>query len=114
MSDDAPQALMIESLKNTGEALELTWSDQAVHTIPWTVLRKLCPCASCRLERAQPPAPEPQSALPILSASEAQPLKPTRVEPMGHYAYSINFNDGHNSGIYTLSYLRELGRQLEG
>jgi DUF971 family protein len=28
---------------------------------------------------------------------------------VGQYAYSIEFSDGHSSGIYTLDYLRELG-----
>jgi DUF971 family protein len=28
--------------------------------------------------------------------------------PVGQYAYSIEFSDGHSSGIYTLDYLRAL------
>ena len=31
------------------------------------------------------------------------------MQPVGQYAYSIEFSDGHSSGIYTLEYLRELG-----
>lgn len=31
------------------------------------------------------------------------------VEPVGHYAIRISFDDGHNTGIYSWSYLRELG-----
>jgi DUF971 family protein len=31
--------------------------------------------------------------------------------PMGRYAYSIHFSDGHDTGIYTLELLRELGTE---
>ena len=37
------------------------------------------------------------------------PKRPTAMQPVGNYAYSIHFSDGHNSGIYTLDYLRHLG-----
>ena len=32
-----------------------------------------------------------------------------RLEPVGHYAVRIHFDDLHDSGIYTWSYLYELG-----
>ncbi len=32
-----------------------------------------------------------------------------RLEPVGNYGLRLYFNDGHNSGIYTWSYLHELG-----
>ncbi len=32
------------------------------------------------------------------------------IEPIGHYAIKPVFSDGHESGIYTWAYLRELGR----
>jgi DUF971 family protein len=35
------------------------------------------------------------------------------MEPVGHYAVRIIFGDGHDSGLYTWSYLRELGRERE-
>lgn len=33
----------------------------------------------------------------------------TAVEPVGHYAVRLVFDDGHDSGLYTWSYLYELG-----
>jgi len=47
--------------------------------------------------------------LPILAAGEIGLLQVTGMEPMGGYAYAIEFSDGHNSGIYTLEQLMELG-----
>ena len=32
----------------------------------------------------------------------------TQLEPVGHYAIKIHFDDGHNSGLFTWDYLREL------
>ena len=31
------------------------------------------------------------------------------MSPVGNYAYAIEFNDGHDTGIYPLEQLRELG-----
>jgi DUF971 family protein len=36
-------------------------------------------------------------------------VKIRAVEPVGHYAVRIIFDDGHDSGLFTWSYLRELG-----
>jgi DUF971 family protein len=33
----------------------------------------------------------------------------TAVEPVGHYAVRLVFDDGHDSGLYTWQYLHELG-----
>ncbi len=33
----------------------------------------------------------------------------TKIEPQGNYAIKLVFSDRHDSGIYTWSYLRELG-----
>jgi DUF971 family protein len=47
--------------------------------------------------------------LPVLKPEEVAPLTIAGMKPVGQYAYSIEFSDGHSSGIYTLDYLRELG-----
>ncbi len=33
------------------------------------------------------------------------------LEPVGNYALKIRFDDGHDTGLYTWDYLRELGEQ---
>lgn len=35
------------------------------------------------------------------------------VEPVGHYAVRLLFNDGHDTGIYSWTYLYELGREFD-
>jgi DUF971 family protein len=95
------------SLKNVGDALEIEWSDDITQRVPWRKLREACPCASCRVDRAKPPKPQP--LLAVLSPAEARPLAPASMRPAGNYAYAIAFSDGHSSGIYSLELLRQLG-----
>jgi len=94
---------------NEAQQLLIDWSDgeQRMYTV--RELRENCPCATCREKRAQPPAPAP--LLQVLSPAEAQPLKIQGMRPVGNYAYSIDFSDGHDTGIYTLEFLKELGRR---
>lgn len=33
------------------------------------------------------------------------------IHPVGHYAVLLEFDDGHKTGIYSFSYLYELGKQ---
>lgn len=35
------------------------------------------------------------------------------LEPAGHYALLIHFDDGHNTGIYSWDYLRELAENYQ-
>jgi len=37
----------------------------------------------------------------------------TGVEPIGNYAVRLQFDDGHNTGLYTWSLLHELGRDAQ-
>jgi len=36
----------------------------------------------------------------------------TAIEPVGHYAVRLVFDDGHDSGLYTWDYLHELGTKM--
>ena len=38
----------------------------------------------------------------------------TAVEPVGQYAVKLVFDDGHDSGLYSWKYLRELGENHAG
>jgi DUF971 family protein len=87
--------------------LRITWSDGHIRDYPLRELRDKCPCATCRELRNAPPSSP--LTLPIISAAEIAPLRITAMKPVGNYAYSIDFSDGHNTGIYTLESLRDLG-----
>jgi len=36
----------------------------------------------------------------------------TAIEPIGHYAIRLVFDDGHDTGLYSWTYLRELGDNM--
>ena len=38
-------------------------------------------------------------------------IRVTSIEPIGHYAVRLVFDDGHDTGLYTWKYLHELGTQ---
>jgi DUF971 family protein len=92
------------------DLLEIVWSDGEVRQYPVRMLRANCPCATC-LEKQS--AEEPSTLLPILSAQELAPLRITRMQPAGNYAYGIEFSDGHDTGIFTLELLRSLGESVQ-
>jgi DUF971 family protein len=93
-----------------GSALRITWSDGQVREYTVRELRDKCPCATCCEQRSAPPPPITQ--LSILSAAETQPLRIAAMTPVGRYAYSIDFSDGHDTGIYILESLREMGQEV--
>jgi len=94
----------------TGDRLRIVWSDARVREYAVRELREKCPCATCREKRNAPPPPA--TSLPILSAAEAAPLRIAAMNPVGRYAYSIDFSDGHDTGIFTLESLREMGVEV--
>lgn len=88
------------------DTLQISWSDEIVIRYTIRELRENCPCATCIEKRSKP---APAELMPILKPEETQPLAITRMEPQGRYAYAIDFSDGHNTGLFTLDLLRELG-----
>ena len=93
------------------DQLQIEWSDGAVRQYPVAELRKRCPCATCREKRQQ----QTETLLPVLSLAETLPTQIQEMRPIGNYAYSIAFSDGHDTGIFTLEFLRSFeDRDAEG
>jgi DUF971 family protein len=93
------------SLRREGDGLAIEWTDGAHTFVAWSKLRSSCPCASCNEERQKPP--DPFKLLNDRDISAGGP-QPTRMLSRGHYAYQIVWNDGHDTGIFTLEMLRQL------
>jgi DUF971 family protein len=89
------------------DRLRIVWSDGEIREYAVRELRDKCPCATCREKRNAPPAAS--ALLPIVTDAETRPLRITAMKPVGNYAYSIDFSDGHDTGIYTLEALRGMG-----
>ena len=92
------------------DVLIIEWSDGQRRRYLMRELREACPCATCREKRDAPP--QPANLLPVLSPQEAAPLKVTGMKPVGNYAYTIAFSDGHDTGIYSFERLLELGEPV--
>lgn len=104
-----------EKIQRLGDnGLSIWWSDGSRRDYSASELRNGCPCATCReKERAksnEQAAGRPKG-LPILTAAELKPLHIVRMLPIGNYAYSVAFTDGHDSGIFTFDLLLQLGRE---
>ena len=91
------------------EGLAIVWSDGVRSYYPIAHLRRLSPSADARELRKQIKA-NPLTVLPSGKAGAAAggPLRATSAELVGNYAIKIEFSDGHRTGIYTWSYLREI------
>lgn len=89
--------------------MRIRWQDGHESSYSFDLLRKECPCALCNDLRSKPPAPAgPNLAVlsgPVVRAGEIQV---TEVKPIGRYAVNFVWSDGHDSGIYSYSFLRTL------
>ena len=95
---DAPWPVELRVFKEDGR-LEIEFSDGVAQSLPAEYLRVESPSAE-----VQGHGPSQKKTV-----SGRRNVKIAAVEPVGHYAIRIVFDDGHDSGIYSWSYLRELG-----
>jgi DUF971 family protein len=86
-------------LRRQSRVLEVTFDDGQTFSLPFEYLRVYSPSAEVR---GHGPGQETLQ----LGKHEVQVV---RVEPIGNYAVRLDFDDGHNTGLYTWAYLHELG-----
>lgn len=109
------QPVLPTEIKRLGsDGLKITWQDGKVCTLSSRVLRQNCPCAVCKEERgdgshAKPLTPKKSSMLKVVSSTIEEELQLEEVQGVGNYAISLRWGDGHHTGIYQFSLLRELG-----
>lgn len=87
-------------LKDDGNLL-IMWENNKESVIPSERLRRLCPCASCVIERER----ESRNYIPIYNKDQ---ITINSLKPVGSYAIAISWKDGHSTGIYEYSYLKLL------
>jgi len=94
----------------TGTGVEIEWKDGHVSSYTFPYLRDACPCALCDEERSKAgrqPWDPPKLALGTLPMYKPA-AKPTAAEPVGRYAIKFKWNDGHELGIYSWQFLRDV------
>ncbi len=78
--------------------IEIEWDDGHKTVYPTRALRGICPCAQCVDELTGVRRHDADSVPEDLTHRE--------VVMVGNYAISIDFADGHGTGIYTFAMLR--------
>jgi len=96
---DAMNPVLTEARRLPEEGrLRLTWSDGHVAEYGYDYLRGWCPCAGC----------QGHSGLKIRYQPPPKPVTAESIKPVGNYAISIAWSDGHGTGIYRFDFLREI------
>jgi len=89
------------TLKRAEKRLDVSFDDGSVFALPAEYLR------------VESPSAEVQGHSPAQKQLVAgcRRVGIERLEPIGHYAVRILFDDGHDTGIFSWTYLYELGRE---
>lgn len=87
--------------------MTITWNDGHTSVYSFGLLRAACPCASCRGGHENM-GPEPDEAVYLQQMPDSLQTRINKVEAVGSYAINIQWEDGHQFGIYTWQYLRRL------
>ncbi|HVO75366.1 MAG TPA: DUF971 domain-containing protein [Ignavibacteriaceae bacterium] len=98
-----------KQIKLKKEKLFIKWDDESESLINLKYVRSECPCANCKgetvlLKTYKPPK---RSAEPDMYFVKD-------IQTVGGYAIQITWKDGHNTGIYTWEYLRNLDKEQSG
>jgi DUF971 family protein len=76
--------------------MQISWSDGHQSTYPLAYLRGWCPCAMCQGHGGD------------RRYVHAENVELKNIAVVGKYALSLSWGDGHDTGIYSYRYLREL------
>jgi DUF971 family protein len=91
------------TLHAASRVLEIAFDDGAAFKLPFELLRVYSPSAEVR---GHGPGQE------TLQVGKRE-VTITRLDPVGYYAVQPVFSDGHASGIFSWTYLYELGQAQE-
>ena len=90
-------------LHKLSRVLELTFEDGATFKLPAEYLRVYSPSAEVQ---GHGPGQE------VLQVGK-EDVGIDNIEPIGHYAIKLFFDDNHDTGLYSWDYLYELGETYE-
>jgi DUF971 family protein len=100
MSVPAPTSIR---LRTRSRSLEVAFDDGARFELPAEYLRVHSPSAEVQGHG--------RGEGVLVTGKDAVGIR--AVEPVGHYAVRLLFDDGHDTGLYTWKYLYELGTERE-
>jgi DUF971 family protein len=104
MANEIPSSL---TANKTNRELTIQWKDGHTSVYPFGLLRAACPCASCRGGHENMRS-EPDPTVFAIQLEDTSATRLERIEAVGQYAITIEWEDGHHFGIYNWHYLRSL------
>ncbi len=90
----------VEIIEESDSELSIRWSDDRESRFTAAALRRACPCAGCVNEWTG------EKMLDAKSIADDLSFNSTSI--VGRYALNFHFSDGHDTGIFSFKYLREL------
>ena len=90
-------------LNRDRKALTVRFDDGVDHSLPAEYLRVLSPSAEVQGHSREQRKTVPGKKDVSISA----------VDPVGNYAVRLTFDDGHDTGLFSWTYLRKLGDERE-
>ena len=103
---EKPKTIHVDRAKGW---LEMDWSEEGVLRVMLSNVRKACPCALCVDLRAEQTM---DTNLEMITVEKTPSVELSDVAPVGNYAIQIRWADGHDTGIYTYSYLKQLAQDV--
>lgn len=100
MSDSDPRYTPTEIRQDGPDRLAIRWADGAHSTYAVRDVRLACQCAHC--------VDEWTGELRLDAGRVPDDVRPRQIRSVGRYAISIEWSDGHDTGIYSFRQLREL------
>ena len=94
-----------EISQESSASLRITWADERVCDYEAARLRRACPCAQCVNEWTGERTLRPEAISNEVEIND--------VSVVGRYALNFRWSDGHETGIYSFQYLRDLCEQRE-
>ena len=90
------------------KGIDIDWKDGHHSSYGVTYLRDWCPCAGCTGAHGTEPRTKATEAPGGPFQMYTPKVRMNGVEPVGTYALRIDWNDGHNAGIYSYDHLRSI------
>jgi DUF971 family protein len=88
-----------------GKRMRFVWADGRRSDFDWEYLRWRCPCATCSGEG------EFAGDLQSRTSFSAEELQMVDLELVGRYAVKPTWGNGHDTGLFTFRFLRQLAEQ---
>lgn len=90
----------VEISQESSTRLRINWADGRICEYDAPSLRRACPCAQCVDEWTGERTLKPQAISEEVEIGD--------LSIVGRYALNFRWSDGHETGIYSFQYLRDL------